>query len=224
VQSGLPPANGRYFHTTIRVLEPGGAATPGASATKLQGIQTSRWVARSAGEASWVSILVLPSGFRQTHPLGSADVGARTFDVEGRGLTFEDLQKLPIDSTALMAFLLAPYPPDYQRTHPVELAQRLFGEAFDLAVAPVAPVVRAAAFDLLAGLPGIVDLGSVRDSLGRRGIAIAIPQGNIQHQLIIDPSTGAVLEMRDVSFAGGHSHITLDNILVQSGWTDTVAP
>jgi hypothetical protein len=216
LDSAPVPAPGRYFYTKILVAMPGSSGT--------EGLQTERWTAAASNDASWSSGQIFPDGQVQLSKDDPGDWGQRRFFVEGRALTLEDIRSLPTTPAALEAFLLAPYPPSYAVTHPVDLVERLFGEAFDLAAAPAAPEVRAEVFRLLATLPGVTDLGPVTDALHRIGIGIAITSGNVQHQLIIDPTTGAVLDMRDITVTHGGSQITLDNLLVQSGWTNSVTP
>ncbi|MEK8171529.1 hypothetical protein NKH77_25245 [Streptomyces sp. M19] len=65
---------------------------------------------------------------------------------------------------------------------------------------PVTARVRAAAYRVIADLPGIRALGEVADPLGRRGLGFALPNpgdqpgyGTVESQLIVDPDTGALL-------------------------------
>lgn len=184
-------------------------------------MQLDRWVASSRSDATWFAFTASggPVVPRKADP---ADSGQWSFEVEGRALTMPQLAQLPTGPAALRAFLLAPYPADYQHSRPVQLVQRLFGEAADLTTAPVDPAVRAAVYRLLAGLPGIEVLGPTGDAVGRRGTAIAVPDGDVLHELIIDPRTGAVLDTQDVTRAHGHTEIGIYNAILASGWTNTV--
>jgi hypothetical protein len=190
-------------------------------------MQVDRWVASSPSDATWFGFSFsssCASSGPALHKADPRDWGQRRFDVEGRDLTITELARLPADPAALRAFLLAPYPASYQQSHPVQLVQRLFGEAADLTAAPVQPAVRAAVYRLLAGLPGIEVLGPVRDAIGRTGTALAIPDGQVLHELIIDPRTGAVLDTQDVTRAHGQTTIISYDAILVSGWTDTVTP
>ena len=66
------------------------------------------------------------------------------------------------------------------------------------------PAVRAAAYRVIAGLPGIRSLGEVTDPLGREGVGFALPAsdrpgyGTGRSELIVDPATGALLADREV--------------------------
>ncbi|MEV4551204.1 CU044_5270 family protein [Nonomuraea wenchangensis] len=82
-----------------------------------------------------------------------------------------------------------------------------------LAEAPVPPAVRAAAFRMLATLPGVKVESRTTDPLGRTGVVISLPLettiplglstapkqlGNYRRQWIIDPDNGTLLAMRDL--------------------------
>jgi hypothetical protein len=62
-----------------------------------------------------------------------------------------------------------------------------------LTSAPAAPAVRAAAFRLLASLPGVRNEGKVRDALGRTGTRIVVAYGDRQHEAIVDEAAGQIL-------------------------------
>ena len=227
VQAAPAATAGRYWHTSIcigglfRARPPG---TPRTAAGSLA-MQLDRWVASSTSDATWFSFSSsCGPGSPLPHKADPRDWGQRRFDVEGRDLTITELAQLRTDPAALRVFLLAPYPAGYQQSHPAQLVQRLFGEAADLTAAPVQPAVRAAVCRLLAGLPGIEVLGPVQDAAGRTGTAIAIPDGQVLHELIIDLRTGAVLDTEDVTRAHGQTTIVSYDAILVSGWTDTVTP
>lgn len=82
-----------------------------------------------------------------------------------------------------------------------------------LAGAPAPPEVRAAAFRMLATLPGVKVEGETTDPLGRPGVVISLPVetttplglytapkqlGTYRRQWIINPGNGTLLAMRDV--------------------------
>ncbi|GGK97059.1 hypothetical protein [Streptomyces flaveus] len=72
-------------------------------------------------------------------------------------------------------------------------------QAANLITMPVKSGTRAAAYRLLADLPGIRVQGSVTDPLGREGIGITLPDnpetplGSVEERLVVDASTGALL-------------------------------
>jgi hypothetical protein len=185
-----PATTGKYWHI----------------ATNSAGLDE-RWISRHPNGQSWMRGIV--DGAIEKDP----DPQAFDFNIEGRDMSLDQLTQLPTDPAALKAFLLAPYSADYQREHPADFVSRLFGEAFDLTTDPVSPDVRAAAYRLIADMPGVESLGTVHDSNGRVGEAVAIGTGNDRSTLIIDPTSGSVLEY---DFGGAA------NVIVATGWTDAV--
>src|SRR5215471_11913660 len=239
-----PITNGRYWHTAIRmnivrVLSPSDAP-PGLRVIPAGGLRTDtaadvttreRWVAASESDTTWFSTQFSAASkplLRQADP---NDWGARRFGLEGRMLTLTELQQLPTEPNALRAFLLTPYPEEYRRSNPVQLNLRLFGQAFELALAPVRPGVRAAAFRIMAELPGSRSLGHLVDAVGRSGVGVGITEAGTEHQLIIDPKTWSVIDLQDVAVKAAASntsaepghHIRYQAILA-SGWTEAVSP
>ncbi|MET8865523.1 CU044_5270 family protein [Nonomuraea sp. NPDC004580] len=82
-----------------------------------------------------------------------------------------------------------------------------------LAEAPAPPAVRAAAFRMLATLPGVRIEGRTTDPLGRTGVVVSLPLettiplglstaprqlGTYRRQWIINPDNGTLLAMRDL--------------------------
>jgi hypothetical protein len=77
----------------------------------------------------------------------------------------------------------------------------------DLLRAPLTPPdVRAALFEVAAGLPGIELLGEMDDRVGRPGVAVAMTAfpftpWHRQEIVIFDPATSVLLEERSVGLA-----------------------
>jgi hypothetical protein len=223
---------GRFWHTAVRIYSVRAfSLSDSQTSTAGDTMTNERWVAASESDQTWFKISppgAAHSVLRQADP---NDWGARRFGLEGRMMTLAELRQLPTDVSALRQFLLAPYPEEYRRSNPVQLNLRLFGQAFELGLAPVKPAVRAVAYRIMAELPGARSLGHVKDILGRNGVGVAISEGAIEHQLIIDPATGSVLDLHDVAVktaAGTPSmrpgpYIPYQAILA-SGWTDAVIP
>ncbi|MGO4751312.1 hypothetical protein AB4212_22305, partial [Streptomyces sp. 2MCAF27] len=80
----------------------------------------------------------------------------------------------------------------------------MWQQAANLINLPVKPEVRAAAYRVIADLPGIRSLGEVTDQLGRKGVGFALPAielpgyGTGRSELIVDPATGALLSDQQV--------------------------
>jgi hypothetical protein len=63
-----------------------------------------------------------------------------------------------------------------------------------LAEAPTSARLRAALYRVLAATPGIRLLGRTPDSIGRYGMAVAIDAQDVRLEMILDPSTGELLQ------------------------------
>ena len=93
---------------------------------------------------------------------------------------------------------------------------------------PVSGAVRGAAYQVLAGLPGVRALGTVKDQRGRVGQAVATTErraaeGTFEIRLIFDPNTGAALarEYRAVAPAGRSAWLKAGQL---SGYELVLAP
>ncbi|MFI5906060.1 CU044_5270 family protein [Dactylosporangium sp. NPDC051541] len=109
------------------------------------------------------------------------------FLVGGRPITLAELNALPTNPQALQAAVPHDRPEDV-----------FFSGAALVLDLPAPAPVRAAAYRMLAALPGIETLGEVTDALGRKGVAVAYSRrgdsGAIgQQRLIVDPATGQAL-------------------------------
>jgi hypothetical protein len=206
---------GRYWFSVTQVFDAGTNGYPSAT------LGLDDWVARSPNDPSWFILGKSPLAQAGS---GSSDPYHTRFDVLDRFLTFAELQQLPTDPAALEAYLLA-IPPDHPNLPEVPVSERLFTACLELAEVPAQPAVRAAAFRLLSGLPDLTALGRVPDPLGRIGVGISNASfGNPGQELIIDPVTGSLLAFEDVSSVDGHDVVTHYEMLLESGWTNTVQP
>jgi hypothetical protein len=149
----------------------------------------------------------------------------RPFDAEYFGLTAGKVAKLPTDAKALENALLSlrgdwhAYSSDPGR-EPIralrgaERTRALSDVAGTLlSQAPAPPQVRAAAFRMLATLPGVRTEGTAADPMGRTGRVISLPLettvplglytapkqlGTYRRQWIVDPASGRLLAIRDL--------------------------
>ncbi|QNE17439.1 hypothetical protein F1D05_05280 [Kribbella qitaiheensis] len=140
--------------------------------------------------------------------------GADLYSALGLHATLRDVLALPTDPAALRSVLLkaqSELAPDASEVS--ALAQISSGL---LSNTPALPKVRAAAFRLLAGLPGATVTPNVSDLVGRQGTAVSFsfPQYQLELQLIIQPKTGKLLSSRHTGGKNGDSTVLL------SGWTD----
>jgi len=136
--------------------------------------------------------------------------GAAVYGIGTDNVTVADLEKLPTDPAALRAELLRHYDGG-GGDMPTDRDEWLFTVGGSLVAGlPVDRAVRVAAYRLLADLPGVRALGTVRDQHGRAGQAVAFIRGGaattgqVEERLIIDPQTGTALgqEIRLVEPAG----------------------
>ncbi|NIK56166.1 CU044_5270 family protein [Kribbella shirazensis] len=139
---------------------------------------------------------------------------ADRYTAPGMNSTLEDVLALPATPKQLRARLLetkALTAPDADDV--VALVQ--FSGSL-LSDTPALPKVRAAAFRLLAGLPGATVRQNVTDLSGRTGTAVAFsfPEYSLNLRLIVDPKTGKLLSS---SYTGGKNG---DSTVLLSGWTD----
>lgn len=93
---------------------------------------------------------------------------------------------------------------------------------------PVSPKVRAAAYRMIASLPGVTAVGEVTDPLGRRGRAVSIPRttdtGESEgvDRLVVDAETGLPLALEhtnapDPSRQGATGYY---EAVIETRWTD----
>jgi hypothetical protein len=140
--------------------------------------------------------------------------GGPLFVIGHRSYTARGLRGLPAGPARLKALLLTGYSPAAGFGG---VDQYLFMTVPKVLTMPVTPAVRAGLYDLLATLPGVRDLGRVRDAAGQPGVAVALasqqthcgrwttadsgaghwtfPSCQVQQRLVIDPGTGRLLAM-----------------------------
>jgi hypothetical protein len=140
--------------------------------------------------------------------------GADRYTTLGTNGTLAAVQSLPATPEELRKRLLAVKPELAPAASDVAALARI--SAGLLSDTPAPPKVRAAAFRLLAGLPGAVVKQNVTDLAGRTGTAVefAFPAYRLNLQLIVDPTTGKLLSSRHTGGKNGDSAVLL------SGWTN----
>ncbi len=153
------------------------------------------------------------------------------------GLSGAQVQQLPTDPAALRGWLLAriastPNPPVDDQGRNLALFSTLSQLLLDV---PAPPKVRAAAFEVLAAIPGIRSLGQVADAEGRPGLGIELSgqyrDGIVdRHELIIDPGTHLILaQIYSARQSGQQASRPVKEanvVVVKAEWTDQtpVAP
>ncbi|HEY4459445.1 MAG TPA: CU044_5270 family protein [Pseudonocardiaceae bacterium] len=118
-------------------------------------------------------------------------------------VNFDYLRSLPSDQTELAQTFAQLYGKSESKGVD-EQANWMFTQVSGLITLPVSNGTRAAAYRVLADLPGITSLGTVTDPLGRTGVAVALPPteagdlGKQQQQLVVDPGTNTILSQQTV--------------------------
>ncbi|CDR10045.1 CU044_5270 family protein [Streptomyces iranensis] len=172
---------------------------------------TARW--RAAGSPKDVTLtasgsggrlgLRLETGGRKRPTVDRINSGDKIAALGARNVSYAELRKLPGDSAKLKGVLADLYEEDRGS----EISGRtewMWRQAAGLIGLPVRPGVRAAAYRVIADLPGIRSLGEVTDPLGRKGVGFALPAtarpdyGTARSELIVDPATGALLSDQEV--------------------------
>jgi hypothetical protein len=147
-------------------------------------------------------------------PFGNQiNIGDKVLDLAGRNVSVAELQALPTTPSALKDRLLQGYAGHGTESNDAQdadswLYQVTSGLLRDM---PVKPAVRAAAYQVLAGLKGVRSLGEVTDTLGRTGQGVARSEnwsgGGFERQIIVDPQTGMLLtdQIVAVRATGGYA-------------------
>jgi hypothetical protein len=134
-------------------------------------------------------------------------IGDRKFTVLGEPVSAEQIRALPTDTAALQGWLLKIIRKQgLGQDGDAAVAKMLFAGLTNLLfTTPVPPAVRAAAYRVLAQVPGVRSLGATTDAEGRPGVAVSIDTNNVTEEqradsggptevrLLFDPATGRTL-------------------------------
>ncbi|GAA2314029.1 CU044_5270 family protein [Streptomyces kunmingensis] len=127
------------------------------------------------------------------------DADDKVYALGPQNITYQDLLELPADVTELRRKLERLYADDSGADTGAGRAAYVLRQAADLVTMPVKPAVRAAAYRVMAELPGVRGLGRVTDPLGREGAGFTFPGtdptplGSVRQRLVVDASTGELL-------------------------------
>ncbi|TYB53498.1 hypothetical protein FXF51_49540 [Nonomuraea sp. PA05] len=134
--------------------------------------------------------------------------------------TLPEVLALPREASALKAELLKHYSDTSKANRDEWLAQAVRRLVVEF---PTTPGTQAAAYRVLAGLPGASVRDDVRDPAGRRAVTIQAPvRGVVSSQLVIDPDSGALWAAQQVAPVPGLAPGAPDVIrsIVRRAWTD----
>lgn len=132
-----------------------------------------------SGEVFW-----LPSGSQMS------------WGVADKEITWDALRTLPTTPEALKDRLVGSDP------RPTAWAALFNGIDALLSRAPSSPELRAALYEVLAGIPGVRLRGTAKDGVGRTGTVVELDGGGRRSRLVIAPKTAILLET-GVSTLGG---------------------
>ncbi|MEU9388269.1 CU044_5270 family protein, partial [Streptomyces sp. NPDC048279] len=135
------------------------------------------------------------------HPtLMRTSVDDKIYAVGPNNVSYQDLRALPSTTAGLRRYLEALYAQDNGADGGTSgRGSWMLRQAGNLITMPVKPGVRAAAYRVMAGLPGVRVVGHVTDPLGREGVGVEFPDayptplGTTRERLVVDPSTGSML-------------------------------
>ncbi|WP_353946819.1 CU044_5270 family protein [Streptomyces sp. HUAS MG91] len=165
-----------------------------------------RW--REAGSPGTVEAAasLREDGPRRAYTLGTGRptvdrtaLGDRIYALGPRNVTYKELRQLPTETPALRQLLERLHAQDGTAGQGSGRAAWLLRVAADLVTMPVEPGVRAAAYRVMADLPGVRLSDGVSDPLGRKGVGVTFPVtnrtplGTVRERLVVDPSTGELL-------------------------------
>jgi hypothetical protein len=150
--------------------------------------------------------------------LWSCCPGGHPFYIGARALSFAELRALPTSPAALRRLLEADarsyqHGPATVGSFPDLFSARLTPYEFLFAVriirnAPAPPALRAAAFSVLASLPGVRAAGNVHDGAGRTGTAVSVDWADARYTVIYEPGTARLLEERVLKLSAAERQTT----------------
>jgi hypothetical protein len=208
--SSLSLARGQYFYLREAVWFR--YAFPGTRPFIVRSLYED-WIARNGSGSERVRVVSVIG--RASAPYGSLThsysvrtrARARPFSLQTAdpaiALSYSQLRALPADAQSLsrkVERLAVRQLPTVDGRGPRGLYRRQliaifrFDDLRGVAESPTPPEVRAAVYRALALTPGIRLLGRRDDAAGRSGMAVATNLGAVALVLIIDPSTGQLLQ------------------------------
>ncbi|MGV9775229.1 CU044_5270 family protein [Streptosporangium sp. NPDC003464] len=196
-------------------------ATPrDEEAWRAAGSPTSWVYPGPGGKPDEVGSVTLQSG--PGEPVATRDgTGKLSVALLGRPMSRATLSKLPTTPDGLRDYLK----PVITKRYGAEAADvDMDAELYETGVRvimdlPVPSEVRAAAYRMLASLPGVTADGEVTDPLGRTGQAVSLRHSTGEYRLIMDTVTGQPLaSVSTIKGTGGEARSY--TAIKRAGWTD----
>ncbi|MFE0632568.1 CU044_5270 family protein [Streptomyces sp. NPDC058864] len=171
-----------------------------ADRARWQSAGSPRTVEFEVGKKSGTGRLVTVMGTGRRPMVMRTNVDDKIYAVGPNNVTYKNLRALPSTSAELRRHLDRLYAQDSGADSGTSARSAwMLRQAGNLVTMPVKPAVRAAAYRVMADLPGVRVTGRVTDPLGREGVGVDFPiayrgpLGTTRERLIVDPSTGAML-------------------------------
>ncbi|MGN9845090.1 hypothetical protein ACTMTI_43900 [Nonomuraea sp. H19] len=141
--------------------------------------------------------------------------GGGSGSLAGKRMTPADLAELPTTPEGLREYL-EPLVTKQYGTEPVDVNSELYETGVRLLMNfPASPDVRAAAYRMLASLPGTTAEGQATDPLGRTGQAVSRRLTNGTDRVIVDMKTGEPL-----AFESTIEGVRTFEAIKKTGWTN----
>ncbi|HEY1774922.1 MAG TPA: hypothetical protein VGG41_02070 [Solirubrobacteraceae bacterium] len=187
---GLIPARELYGPHARVVIESWVAWSP-TRAGAVRTVVRSVTFATQSARARWVALGRPPLYHGLvvgTRAQSVAAIGERIPLAASRSLSVAQLLKLPADAGKLYRIVFGKLS-----------AAAAFNAAATLNLYPLRAPVRAAMYRALARVHGIVAVTSLRSLGGRRVVALGAPDGGVEDEIVLDPTTGAFIGSRTVT-------------------------
>ncbi|MDX3098364.1 CU044_5270 family protein [Streptomyces sp. ME01-24h] len=188
---------------SLMISELDSVTEPRTAADKAtwQAAGSPRTVEFKVSKRAGAGTLVARIGTERKPTVTQTNSNDKIYAVGPDNVSYKDLRALPSTTDELRRYLERLYAKDNGADTGTEgRSAWMLGQAGNLVTMPVKPAVRAAAYRVMAGLPGVRVTEHVTDPLGREGVGVDFPAayrgaplGTTQQRLIVDPATGAML-------------------------------
>ncbi|WP_055590436.1 CU044_5270 family protein [Peterkaempfera griseoplana] len=188
---------------SLMISELDSVTEPRTAADKAtwQAAGSPRTVEFKVSKKSGAGTLVARIGTGRKPTVTQTNSDDRIYAVGPDNVSYKDLRALPSTTDELRRYLERLYAQDNGAdTGTAGRSAWMLGQAGNLVTMPVKPAVRAAAYRVMADLPGVRVTEHVIDPLGREGVGVDYPLayqggplGTTQQRLVVDPATGAML-------------------------------
>ncbi len=121
--------------------------------------------------------------------------GQFSFVLQGTPLTYQQASDLPGTPSAFSAQILSHLRPLTGTQPPATLVLKQLG--YLIAVAPLPPAARSAAWQVAASLPGLYLCGTGTDLSGRRGEGLCAAAEGEETEILVNKRTGSVLAIEE---------------------------